>query len=232
MGKTALAQTLALNIARAKVAVGFFSLEMSAKELASRFISMQSNITTQQMRKPKERMGLDDWRILADLRYSAADLPLFIDCTSALTTAALRARAERMATRHGLGLLLIDYIGLLRLGDKCESRNHEVGQISRDLKELAKELKIPVVVMCQLSRQPERRQDHRPQLADLRDSGELEQNADIVIGIHREAYYQETDENKNKAELLILKHRNGATGVVDVCFLKEYTRFENLEFSR
>jgi replicative DNA helicase len=158
------------------------------------------------------------------------DAKIFIDDTPSLSVPEMRAKSRRLKLEHGLDLLIVDYLQLMQGRSRFENRTQEIAGISRALKGLAKELNLPVVALSQLSRAPESRSDHKPQLADLRESGALEQDADVVVFIYREEEYDSTTENKGVAELIIGKQRNGPTGTVKLAFIKEYTRFENLEW--
>ena len=158
--------------------------------------------------------------------------PIFIDDTPAISVLELRAKARRLKSSNDIQLIVLDYLQLMRGPQKIESRQQEISEISRSLKALARELNIPVIAISQLSRAVESRQDHRPQLSDLRESGAIEQDADVVVFLFREEYYNPSEENRNKAEAIIAKQRNGPTGSIELLFLKEWTRFENPEFHR
>ena len=229
MGKT----SFCLNIAQhagltGSNSVGVFSLEMSKQQLVMRMLCSEARVDMHRLRSGF--ISEKDWSklIQAVSRLSAARI--FIDDSPSLSVLEMRAKARRLKLEHGLDLLVVDYLQLMQGRGRFENRNQEIASISRSLKGLAKELNIPVVALSQLSRAPEGRGDHRPQLSDLRESGALEQDADVVVFIYREEEYKETPENKGLAELIISKQRNGPTGVVRVAFIKEYTRFENLEW--
>jgi replicative DNA helicase len=261
MGKTALATNVAYNVARAWRGdvradghidtvnggiVGFFSLEMSAEQLATRIIAEQSGIPSSTIR----RGGINerDFEKIKDVAIELQHLPFFIDETGGLTVAQLAARARRLKRQKGLDLLVIDYIQLLQGTTRRaqENRVQEVTEITTNLKALAKELNVPVVALSQLSRQVENREDKRPQLSDLRESGSIEQDADVVLFVFREEYYLESkkpregseefptwqkkiDEAHGKAEVIIGKQRHGPTGTVELQFQADVTRFANLD---
>ena len=257
MGKTNIAFNTAYNYARTKgeegAVVGFFSLEMSAEQLASRILSEQSELSSDRIRK-----GLlenDEFTKLASAATTLHDIPLFIDDTPALTVSALRTRARRLKRRHNLGFIVIDYLQLVSgsANSRSDGRVQEVSEITRGLKTLAKELEVPVLALSQLSRTVEQRDPPRPQLADLRESGSIEQDADVVMFIYREEYYMErkkpsrrSDEDESKlverierwesvledihqvAEVIVAKQRHGPIGNVPMHFNGAFTRFGNL----
>jgi replicative DNA helicase len=176
------------------------------------------------------RLGKDEWTRLTLAFGELTETKMFIDDTPGLSIFEMRAKARRLKAERGLDLLIVDYLQLMRGRSRYENRTQEVSDISRSLKALAKELRVPVVALSQLSRAPEQAGDHKPQLSDLRESGAIEQDADVVMFIYREEVYKPTEENKGVAKILIEKQRNGPTGVVDLVFIKEYTRFENVEW--
>lgn len=225
-GKTALALNLAQYAAKNGHVVGIFSLEMSAEQLASRLLCSEARVDAHRLRSGF--LNRDEWVRLADALRRLTDTKIYLDDTPAVGVLEMRAKCRRLKAEHGLDVLIVDYLQLMAGRGRIESRQQEVSQISRDLKALAKELDIPVVALSQLSRAPEMRSDHRPQLSDLRESGSIEQDADLVCFIYREEVYNPTDENRGMAELLIGKQRNGPTGTVHLAFLKEFTRFENM----
>jgi replicative DNA helicase len=208
VGKTVLGCNIAAHVAAGGSPVLFFTLEMTRREIAARILAARSGVPVSEMRAgTRER---DDWDQMNTAVASSASWKLFIDDSPAVSVAYVRAKARRIQRTHGLGLLVIDYLGLMRgTGD---NRAQEVGSISRGLKALAKELKVPVVALAQLNRASEGRLDRRPTLADLRDSGEIEQDADIVAMLHRESMHREAPEWEGLAQLLIRKNRNGPTG--------------------
>ncbi len=262
MGKTALATNIAYNAAysyaRSKgeegAVVGFFSLEMSSEQLAARILSEQTDISSDRMRKGE--LSNEEFERLVVASQMLHEIPIFIDDTPALTIAALRTRARRVKRQHGLGLIVIDYLQLLSgsNNNRNDGRVQEVSEITRGLKTLAKELEVPVLALSQLSRQVEARENKRPQLADLRESGSIEQDADVVAFIFREEYYLEREEPiqrpdekddryvekrerwtqrlhevRNIAEVIIAKQRHGPIGTVRLMFQGAYTRFGNLD---
>lgn len=226
MGKT----TFALNIARnagidAKIPVAIFSLEMSKEQLGLRMLCSEARINSNKLRTGY--LAHSDWPDLTNAADKLTKAPIFIDDTPALTALDVRTRARRLKSEHNIGLIIIDYLQLMRGRHNVENRQQEVSEISRSLKALAKELKVPVIALSQLSRAVETRTEKRPQLSDLRESGAIEQDADLVAFLYREEVYNKDTENKGIAEILIEKHRNGPTGVVTLIFLSEFTRFEN-----
>jgi replicative DNA helicase len=260
MGKTALATNIAYHVAKAYAAsrdsdtppdgavVGFFSLEMSAEQLATRIISEQSQIPSERIRRG--RIDSDEFDRIVEVSQELQNLPLFIDQTGGITVAQLAARARRLKRQRGLGFIVVDYLQLLSGSSRRaqEGRVQEVSEITTGLKALAKELHVPVLALSQLSRQVEQREDKRPQLADLRESGSIEQDADVVMFVFREEYYLErnqprenTEEHRQwqqdmeavtgKADVIIGKQRHGPTGTVTLQFTPEFTRFSNLAAS-
>jgi replicative DNA helicase len=173
-------------------------------------------------------LNREEWARLADALRRLCEVQVYIDDTPGAGVLEMRAKCRRLKAEHGLDLLIIDYLQLMSGRGRIESRQQEVSQISRELKGLAKELDVPVIALSQLSRAPETRSDHRPQLSDLRESGSIEQDSDVVAFIYREEVYNQSDENRGLAELIVGKQRNGPTGTVQLAFLKEFTRFENM----
>ena len=228
MGKTALALNVAEHVALRKgLPVGIFSLEMSKQQLLMRFLCAESLVDAHKVRTGY--IGKDDFRQLIDALATVTRSPLFIDDSSSLTIMEMRAKSRRLKAEHGLSLLIVDYLQLMSGYGRVENRVQEISGISRGLKGLAKELEVPIIALSQLSRAPEQRQgDHRPQLSDLRESGSIEQDADVVLFIYREEVYKQDEENAGKADLIISKQRNGPIGTVILAFLKQYTKFENL----
>jgi replicative DNA helicase len=228
MGKTALALNVAEHVAlKRSLPVGIFSLEMSKQQLLMRFLCAESLVDAHKVRTGY--IGKDDFRQLIDALGSVTRAPLFIDDSSSLTIMEMRAKSRRLKAEHGLSLLIVDYLQLMSGYGRVENRVQEISGISRGLKALAKELEVPVIALSQLSRAPEQRQgDHRPQLSDLRESGSIEQDADVVLFIYREEVYRKDEETEGKADLIISKQRNGPIGTVKLAFLKQYTKFENL----
>ncbi len=230
MGKTALALNVAQHIALGaaeKQTVAVFSLEMSRESLLTRMICAAARVDQQKFRA--SYLNQDERRRLAKAASDLVQAPLFIDDTSGAHLMDIHAKLRRLKAEHGLSLVVIDYLQLMSGRGRYENRNQEISTISRGLKLLAKDLRVPMLVLSQLNRAPEIRQgDHRPQLSDLRESGSIEQDADLVAFIFREEVYKPQDENlKGLAELLIAKQRNGPTGKVNLVFLKEFTKFEN-----
>lgn len=227
MGKTALALNMAQNAAIAtKKPVAIFSLEMSKEQLVNRMVSSLAEIDQQTLRNG--RIHGDEWVQLVNAVAPLAEAPLYIDDTPAISVREVRAKSRRLKTEQGLGLIIIDYLQLMGSSGRIESRQQEVSQISRSLKALARELDVPIISLSQLSRSVEQGQEKKPSLSHLRESGSLEQDADIVMFIYRDEYYNEESEKKGQAEIIIAKHRNGATGSVDLSFRKEFTKFGNL----
>lgn len=236
MGKTALALNIAEHIGvKDKIPVAVFSLEMGKQQLAMRFLCSMSQVDLQLVRR-----GMLDTEYLEKLQDTCGQLyeaPILIDDTSTLTPLALRAKARRLRSQHDIQCIIVDYMQLMHLGTgRVESRQQEISTISRYLKSLARELNIPVVILSQLNRSPEGRESHRPRMSDLRESGSIEQDADVVMLMHREDYYhrgeKDYEEKKtNKAELIIAKQRNGPIGNVDLVFVEKFTRFESASYA-
>ncbi len=228
MGKTALALNIAQYVAiKQETPVLIFSLEMSAEQLSHRLLASEAKVNIHDMRTGALPRGT--WDILANAAGMLSEAPIYIDDSSFLSTLDLRARARRFKAQHPkLGLIIVDYLQLMNLSRRVENKQQEVAEISRALKGVARELNVPVIALSQLSRAVEQRQDKKPQLADLRDSGAIEQDADLVIFLYRKGYYEPNKEDgQDVADLIIAKHRNGPTGTVQLLFVKEYTRFEN-----
>ncbi len=230
MGKTALAMNIAMNACRAReVPIVCFNLEMSKEELARRLLCGEARVDGGRLRTGM--LSRDDWTRLTTAAGTLTNMPIFIDDTPAITVMELRGKARRLVSEHGLGMIIIDYLQLMRAGTKVESREKEVSEISRSLKALAKELKVPVLALSQLNRGVEQRagKDKRPQLSDLRESGAIEQDADVILFVFREEFYNRDDPDlRGMAEIIIGKQRAGPTGIVKCRFFPEYTRFENL----
>jgi replicative DNA helicase len=232
MGKTSLVMNIALHCGiEAGKTVGIFSLEMSKEQLFLRMITGEARVDAHRFRGGF--LGEQDYARLVDAFARLHDAKVFIDDSPGIGLLEMRAKARRLKLEHGLDMLVIDYIQLMQGRGRFENRQQELASISRSLKILAKELDVPILALSQLSRAPEARGDHRPQLSDLRESGALEQDADVVIFIFREDMYGTDEERRPEAEgvaeLIIGKQRNGPTGTVRVAFLKQYTRFENLQ---
>lgn len=226
-GKTALALKMASGVASDGFStVGVFSLEMSKLQLVQRMLCCESRVDAHRMRSGF--LNREEWGRLAEGLGKLAEMNIYIDDTAAMSILEMRAKARRLKAEHGLDLLVVDYLQLMSGRSRKENRQQEVSQISRDLKALAKELNVPVIALSQLSRSSETRSDHRPQLSDLRESGSIEQDADVVGFIYREEMYRESEENRGIAELIIAKQRNGPIGTIRMAFIREFTRFENL----
>jgi len=210
--------------------VGLFSLEMSKEQLFLRMLTAEARIDAHRLRGGF--LGARDWGKLSQAIGTLSEAKIFIDDSPGVGVLEMRAKCRRLAAEHGLHLVVIDYIQLMQGRGRFENRTLELASISRSMKGLAKELNVPIVVLSQLSRAPESRSDHRPQLSDLRESGALEQDADVVVFIYREDMYQDKSQPQTDAqgtaELIIAKQRNGPTGIVKLAFIREFTRFENL----
>jgi replicative DNA helicase len=229
MGKTSFALNIAQHAAREGKSIGVFSLEMSREQLFLRLLTGQARIDAHRMRTG--RLGREEWARLTAAFGELAGMPIFIDDTAGTGVLEMRAKSRRLKLEHGLDLLIVDYLQLMRGRGRAENRNQEISEISRSLKELAKELRLPVIAISQLSRAPEQRgNDRRPQLSDLRESGAIEQDADLVMFIYREEVYKPTEENRGRAQIIIAKQRNGPIGNLDLAFIREYTKFEELEW--
>lgn len=229
MGKTALALNIARNAAvDANVPVAVFSLEMSKEQLSLRMLCSEASIDSSRLRGGF--FSMDDWHRLTDAAGVLSDTPIFIDDSPGLTAMEVRAKARRLKMDKNIGLIIIDYLQLMQGRASIERRDLEISDISRALKSLAKELNIPVLALSQLNRMLEQRNDKRPRLSDLRESGALEQDADVVAFIYRDEVYNKDESNPNKgtAEIILAKQRNGPTGDVVLTFLKSFTRFDNM----
>ncbi len=231
MGKTSLALNIAEHVGLAENApIAIFSLETSKQQLAERFLCSVSTVDAQQVRKGM--LSTDDYQKLVEACGTLSEAPIYIDDSAGLTPLELRAKARRLKSQYQIQCVVVDYLQLMHLGsDRIESRQQEIAVISRYIKALARELNIPVMVLSQLNRAPEGREGHRPRMSDLRESGSIEQDADVVMLLHREDYYhRDTPEYEptNTAELIIAKQRNGPTGTVQLIFRDKFTRFENV----
>ncbi len=228
MGKTSFALNMATNAAiRGNVPVAIFSLEMSGVQLVSRLISSEMLIDSNHLRSGE--LEDSDWEKIAVSLNTLGNAPIYISDSTNVTISDIRARCRRLKAEKGLGLIVIDYLQLMS-GTRAESRQQEVSDMSRSLKILAKELDVPIVTLSQLSRAPDQRKDdHRPKLSDLRESGAIEQDADIVLFLYRDEIYNPDSEQKNIAECIIAKHRNGSTGTVKMVWAGQYTKFMNLD---
>lgn len=229
MGKTAFALNIAQYVAtHDKVPVAIFSLEMSKEQLVNRLLSCEGMIDAQKMRTGK--LEEDDWGKLAQAMSVLSDAPIYIDDTPGQTVMDIRAKCRRLKLEKGLGLVVIDYLQLMQGSSRRggENRQQEVSDMSRALKIMAKELDVPVITLSQLSRAPDGRPDHRPVLSDLRESGAIEQDADIVMFLYRDDYYNPETEKKNISEVILAKHRGGSTGTVELVWMGQFTKFANM----
>ncbi|TRY44259.1 replicative DNA helicase [Geobacillus sp. LEMMJ02] len=229
VGKTAFALNIAQNVAtKTNENVAIFSLEMSAQQLVMRMLCAEGNINAQNLRTGK--LTPEDWGKLTMAMGSLSNAGIYIDDTPSIRVSDIRAKCRRLKQESGLGMVVIDYLQLIQgSGRNRENRQQEVSEISRSLKALARELEVPVIALSQLSRSVEQRQDKRPMMSDLRESGSIEQDADIVAFLYRDDYYNKDSENKNIIEIIIAKQRNGPVGTVQLAFIKEYNKFVNLE---
>jgi len=229
MGKSALAINIATHAAaNANVPVVIFNLEMSKEQVGNRILCSEAMVDSNKIRTGK----LDDneWLKLANTSGRLADAPIYIDDTPGISIMEIRARCRKLKLEKNIGLVVIDYLQLVQASNKKNgSREQEISEISRSLKILAKELNVPVIALSQLSRGAEKRDDKRPMLADLRESGAIEQDADIVMFLYRDDYYNQDSEKKNIAELILAKHRSGSTGTIELLWMGNYTKFANLE---
>lgn len=227
MGKTSLAMNLAENAAvGSKLPVAVFSMEMPGQQLAMRMLSSLGRINAHRVRTGQ--LTQDDWPRLTSAMGLLDEAPIFVDDTPALTPSELRSRVRRLTREHGkLGLVIVDYLQLMQTGESSENRAVEVANITRALKVIAKEARVPVAVLSQLNRGLEQRPNKRPIMSDLRESGAIEQDADLILFIYRDEVYNEDSPEKGTAEIIVAKQRNGPTGTVRLTFLGEYTRFEN-----
>lgn len=228
MGKTAFTLNIAQNVGvRQHKTVAFFSLEMSQEQLVQRLLCQIAHIDSQKLRTGQLNSD-EEWTRLTDACDKLYESPIYIDDTPGISVAEMRSKARRLKSEHGLDLIIVDYLQLMQ-GRNAESRQQEISEISRSLKALARELKVPLIALSQLSRSVESRQDKRPMLSDLRESGALEQDADIVSFLYREDYYDKETENQHITEVILAKHRNGPVGSVKLYFKNEFTLFLNLD---
>ena len=227
MGKTALALSVMRNAAiDYKVPVGMFSLEMANHQLAQRLLCAEGRVDSHLVRTGK--LPKNQWKNLSLAVGSLAEAEIYLDDTPAITVLELRAKARRLKAEKNLGLIIVDYLQLMQGPRNIESRQQEISTISRSLKALAKELDVPVIALSQLSRAVEQRSDHRPQLSDLRESGAIEQDADVVIFLYRSWVYSREEEDKGRAQAIVAKQRNGPIGTVDLSFIDRFARFESI----
>lgn len=230
MGKSAFALNIATNAAvKAKVPAVLFSLEMSKEQMVNRILCSEAMVDSNKVRTGK--IDDDDWIKLADTMGDLSEAPIYIDDTPGISINEIRAKCRKLKLERNIGLVVIDYLQLVQGSSKraSGSREQEISEISRSLKILAKEINVPVIALSQLSRAPEQRPDHRPMLSDLRESGAIEQDADIVMFLYRDDYYNEDSEDKGLAEVIVAKHRAGSTGTVKLVWLGNYTKFANME---
>ncbi|WP_424767768.1 replicative DNA helicase [Paenibacillus sp. sgz302251] len=229
VGKTAFALNIAQNVGvRARETVAIFSLEMSAAQLVQRMVCAEGNVDAQRMRTG--HLEGDDWEKLTMAIGALSESEVYIDDTPGITVAEIRSKCRRLKKERGLGMILIDYLQLISgRGKAGENRQQEVSEISRTLKHIARELEVPVIALSQLSRGVEQRQDKRPMMSDLRESGSIEQDADIVAFLYRDDYYDKESEKKNIIEIIIAKQRNGPVGTVELAFLKQFNKFVSLD---
>lgn len=227
MGKSAFVLNIANFVARhQKTPVMIFNLEMSKEEVTKRILCAEGEVDSSKVKNAN--LDSEDWLKLGEASGRLSDTPIYIDDTPGVTSSELRAKCRKAKLEKNIGLIIIDYLQLMESKSKSGSRQQEVSEISRSLKILAKELNVPVIALSQLSRAAEARTDHRPMLSDLRESGSIEQDADIVMFLHREDYYDENTERKNIAEVIVAKNRSGSTGTVELAWIPEYTKFANL----
>ncbi len=226
MGKTALMVNIAVNAAmRANAHVAIFSLEMSKNQLTQRMMSSISHVDLQKV--ISAQMESDEWSKLLEGLSVLDKLNIHIDDTAGISPLELKSKARRLKAQHGLDLIVIDYLQLMEMGGRTENRTQEISAISRNLKGIAKDLNVPVIALSQLSRAVEQRGEKRPILSDLRESGAIEQDADVVMFLYRDEYYNKETEKRNIGEVIIAKHRNGPIGVVELTYLPQYTKFVN-----
>ena len=225
MGKTSFALNLTERVASHKAGVAFFSLEMAAQQVIQNMLCCRAQLDGQAMRKG--RITDQQYRRLQEEAERLYETPIFVDDMPGLTITQLRAKCRRLKDKHDIKMVVIDYLQLMTAGGRVESRQQEIATISRGLKGIARELSIPVIALSQLNRDVENRDDHRPRMSDLRESGAIEQDADVIVLLHRDDYYKPTEQNAGLAQIIIAKQRNGPTGEVVLRFFREYMRFEN-----
>jgi replicative DNA helicase len=229
MGKSAFAATIAEYAGVVeKIPVAFFSLEMSKEQLVQRMLCSHARVNAHKVRTGF--LSQSDWPRLTNAAGKLSEAPIYIDDTPGITALELRAKARRLKSQYDIRLIVVDYLQLMQGPARSENRQQEISEMSRSMKALARELNVPVISISQLSRAVEQRADHRPQLSDLRESGAIEQDADLVMLLLREEYYSPTEENKGMAEIIVAKQRNGPVGSIKLAFISEYARFENLSY--
>jgi len=227
MGKSAFALNIAQFVAVKKnVSTAIFSLEMSKEQVANRLLCSQALLDSQKLRTGG--LEQEDWSKIAYAIGELSEAPIYIDDTPSITVTELRAKCRKLKIEKELGLIIVDYLQLMNANKRADSRQQEISEISRSLKAVAREMEAPLIALSQLSRACELRSDHRPMLSDLRESGAIEQDADVVCFLYREDYYDKTSEKQNQAEIIIAKQRNGPTGTVELAWLGKYTKFANL----
>lgn len=228
MGKTAFALNIAQNAAmKANVPCAIFSLEMSMEQLATRMLAMDSMVDSQAIRTGQ--LVDSDWEKIMESTYRVGSLPMFIVDTPGITIAELRSRCRKLKQTQDIGLIIIDYLQLMNGNGRSESRQQEISEISRSLKKLARELDVPVIALSQLNRAVDSREDHKPVMSDLRESGAIEQDADVIMFIYRDDYYNKESTKPGIADIIVAKQRNGSTGPVELVWLGKYTKFANKE---
>ena len=229
MGKTAFALNIAQNAAmKSRIPCAIFSLEMSKEQLATRLIAMDSMVDSQAIRTGQ--LADDDWSELMDSTYKVGSSPMFIDDTPGITIAELRSKCRKLKQTQDIGLIIIDYLQLMSASaGRSESRQQEISEISRSLKKLARELNVPIIALSQLNRAVDSREDHKPVMSDLRESGAIEQDADVIMFIYRDDYYNKESTKPGIADIIVAKQRNGSTGPVELVWMGKYTKFANKE---
>ncbi len=225
MGKTSFVLNIAVNAALRKFPVAIFSLEMSRVQLVNRILSLESMVDLEKMRTGK--LEAEDWKKIGFSLGPLSKSPIYIDDNASTNVMEMMSKLRKLKLEKGLGLVIIDYLQLMEGRKKTDNRQQEISEISRSLKIMAKELNVPIIALSQLSRAPEQRQDHRPILSDLRESGAIEQDADMVMFLYRDDYYNEESDKRNVVEIIISKHRNGSTGTVELAWIPQYTKFGN-----
>jgi len=228
MGKSAFALNIATNVAiKSNCAVAYFSLEMSKEELTGRILASESLVDSKKIRTGQ--LEDDDWINLTNSAGILSEAKILLDDSVGYTTLELRARCRKMKLEHDIGLIVVDYLQLMNAGKTNSSRQQDISDISRSLKMLAKELKVPIIALSQLSRAPDQRDDHRPMLSDLRESGAIEQDADMVMFLYRDEVYNQETEKKNICEVILAKNRAGSIGTVELLWLGQFTKFVNID---
>jgi replicative DNA helicase len=228
MGKTSFVLNIAVNAALRNFPVAIFSLEMSRTQLVNRILALESMVELEKMRTGK--LDAEDWKKIGYSLGPLSKSPVYIDDNAGINTMEMMSKLRKLKLEKGLGLVVIDYLQLMEGRKKTENRQQEISDISRSLKVMAKELNVPIIALSQLSRAPEQRNDHRPILSDLRESGAIEQDADLVMFLYRDDYYNDESDKRNIVEVIISKHRNGSTGTVELAWLPQYTKFGNRMF--